>query len=61
MVLSYMMAQMLPQTRKRNNNNTSSTGGGGGFLLVLGAGNVDECLRGYLTKVRGGEWEVNGK
>ena len=21
-----------------------------GFLLVLGSGNVDECLRGYLTK-----------
>ena len=39
MVLSYMLAQMLPQTRKKK-----------GFLLVLGSGNVDECLRGYLTK-----------
>ncbi|CAI5936085.1 unnamed protein product [Closterium sp. NIES-65] len=26
-------------------------GGGGGFLLVLGSANVDEALRGYLTKV----------
>ena len=33
------MAQLLPWCR-----------GGDGFLLVLGSGNVDECLRGYLTK-----------
>ena len=39
MVLAYMMAQLLPWCRKRK-----------GFLLVLGSGNVDECLRGYLTK-----------
>ena len=39
MVLAYMMAQLLPWCRGRD-----------GFLLVLGSGNVDECLRGYLTK-----------
>ena len=39
MVLAYMMAQLLPWCR-----------GADGFLLVLGSGNVDECLRGYLTK-----------
>ncbi|CAI5537588.1 unnamed protein product [Closterium sp. Naga37s-1] len=29
-------------------------GGGGGFLLVLGSANVDEALRGYLTKCQRG-------
>lgn len=40
MVVSFMMAQLLPWTR----------GNGSGFLLVLGSSNVDETLRGYLTK-----------
>jgi NAD+ synthase (glutamine-hydrolysing) len=40
MVLSYLFAQLLPWTRNK------TTGG----LLVLGSANVDECLRGYLTK-----------
>jgi NAD+ synthase (glutamine-hydrolysing) len=39
MVLSYVMAQLLPWVRGKN-----------GFLLVLGSANVDECLRGYFTK-----------
>ena len=39
MVLAYLMAQLLPWCRGRT-----------GFLLVLASGNVDECLRGYLTK-----------
>lgn len=39
MVLSYLFAQLLPWTRSRE-----------GGLLVLGSANVDECLRGYLTK-----------
>ncbi|XBW35666.1 hypothetical protein QEN19_001237 [Hanseniaspora menglaensis] len=39
MVLSYLFAQLLPWCR-------NSYGG----LLVLGSSNVDECLRGYLTK-----------
>lgn len=41
MVLSYFFAQIIPYHRQRK---------GGGSLLVLGSGNVDECLRGYLTK-----------
>lgn len=39
MVLTYMFAQLLPWIRGRQ-----------GGLLVLGLANVDECLRGYLTK-----------
>lgn len=41
MVLSYLCAQLFPWIR-----NPSSPG----FLLVLGAANVDEALRGYMTK-----------
>ncbi|GAB5360407.1 hypothetical protein AAMO2058_000625300 [Amorphochlora amoebiformis] len=39
MVLSYLLAQLLPWVRGRE-----------GFLLVLGSANVDEALRGYMTK-----------
>ncbi|KAL0567643.1 glutamine-dependent NAD(+) synthetase [Marasmius crinis-equi] len=39
MVLSYLFAQLLPWVRGR-----------AGGLLVLGSANVDESLRGYLTK-----------
>lgn len=39
MVVGYMFAQLLPWSRGK-------TGG----LLVLGSANVDESLRGYLTK-----------
>ena len=39
MVLSYLLAQLLPWHRDKK-----------GFLLVLSTGNVDESLRGYLTK-----------
>ncbi|KAJ1982391.1 glutamine-dependent NAD(+) synthetase [Dimargaris verticillata] len=39
MVLAYMFAQLLPWTRSKK-----------GSLLVLGSSNVDECLRGYMTK-----------
>eukprot|EP00594_Rhizosolenia_setigera_P013916 CAMPEP_0178957546 /NCGR_PEP_ID=MMETSP0789-20121207/10990_1 /TAXON_ID=3005 /ORGANISM="Rhizosolenia setigera, Strain CCMP 1694" /LENGTH=639 /DNA_ID=CAMNT_0020639839 /DNA_START=498 /DNA_END=2417 /DNA_ORIENTATION=- len=39
MVLAYLFAQLLPWTRGRK-----------GFLLVLGTANVDEGLRGYMTK-----------
>lgn len=39
MVLAFMLAQLVPWTRQRS-----------GFLLVLGSANVDEALRGYLTK-----------
>ena len=39
MVTAYLFAQLLPWLRGRK-----------GFLLVLGSGNVDEALRGYMTK-----------
>uniref|UniRef100_A0A7S2W193 Glutamine-dependent NAD(+) synthetase n=1 Tax=Rhizochromulina marina TaxID=1034831 RepID=A0A7S2W193_9STRA len=39
MVLAYLSAQLLPWVRGRK-----------GFLLVLGSANVDEGLRGYMTK-----------
>jgi len=39
MVLAYLLAQLLPWVRGRS-----------GFLLVLGSANVDEGLRGYMTK-----------
>jgi len=39
MVLAYLLAQLLPWVRNRQ-----------GFLLVLGSANVDEGLRGYMTK-----------
>lgn len=39
MVLAFLFAQLLPWVRGR-----------AGFLLVLGSANVDELLRGYLTK-----------
>ena len=39
MILSYLFAQLLPWSR-----------GQSGTLLVLASANVDECLRGYMTK-----------
>ncbi|KAJ1409863.1 NAD synthetase 1, isoform CRA_d [Ochromonadaceae sp. CCMP2298] len=39
MVMSYLCAQLFPWLR-----------GNTGFLLVLSSGNVDEALRGYMTK-----------
>lgn len=39
MVIAYLSAQLLPWVR-----------GNSGFLLVLGSSNVDEALRGYMTK-----------
>mmetsp|Transcript_78360 Transcript_78360/g.153838 ORF Transcript_78360/g.153838 Transcript_78360/m.153838 type:complete len:795 (+) Transcript_78360:17-2401(+) len=39
MVMSYLCAQLFPWLR-----------GNKGFLLVLSSGNVDEALRGYMTK-----------
>jgi NAD+ synthase (glutamine-hydrolysing) len=39
MVTAYLFAQLLPWVRDRT-----------GFLLVLGSANVDEGLRGYMTK-----------
>ena len=39
MTLAYLMAQLLPWVRGKH-----------GALLVLGSANVDESLRGYVTK-----------
>ncbi|KAF2749564.1 NAD+ synthetase [Sporormia fimetaria CBS 119925] len=50
MVTAYYFAQLLPTVRKRQ---------GGGSLLVLGSGNVDECLRGYLTKYDCSSADIN--
>ncbi|KAI5960676.1 QNS1 [Candida pseudojiufengensis] len=49
MVLSYLFAQLLPWTRGK-------TVPG---LLVLGSANVDECLRGYLTKYDCSSADIN--
>lgn len=48
MVLSYLFAQLLPWTRLKQ-----------GGLLVLGSANVDECLRGYLTKYDCSSADIN--
>ncbi|AMD19745.1 HCL406Wp [Eremothecium sinecaudum] len=49
MVFSYMFAQLLPWVR------AVPSGG----LLVLGSANVDECLRGYLTKYDCSSADIN--
>ncbi|KAF8547479.1 glutamine-dependent NAD(+) synthetase with GAT domain-containing protein [Imleria badia] len=48
MVLSYLFAQLLPWVRGRQ-----------GGLLVLGSANVDESLRGYLTKYDCSSADIN--
>ncbi|CAG8460443.1 9537_t:CDS:10 [Cetraspora pellucida] len=48
MVLSYLFAQLLPWVRNKT-----------GSLLVLGSSNVDECLRGYLTKYDCSSADIN--
>ncbi|MCJ1447106.1 MAG: glutamine-dependent NAD(+) synthetase [Stictis urceolatum] len=50
MVIAYLFAQLLPIVRGR---------AGGGGLLVLGSANVDECLRGYLTKYDCSSADIN--
>jgi len=52
MVVSYMLAQLLPWLR-------STSSGSGGWLLVLGSANVDECLRGYMTKYDCSSADIN--
>lgn len=48
MVISYLFAQLMPWVRNRP-----------GTLLVLGTGNVDEALRGYLTKYDCSSGDIN--
>ncbi|SCV05037.1 LANO_0G17106g1_1 [Lachancea nothofagi CBS 11611] len=50
MVLAYLFAQLLPWVRRIPN---------AGGLLVLGSSNVDECLRGYLTKYDCSSADIN--
>lgn len=48
MVLAYALGQLIPTAR-----------GGSGGLLILGSANVDECLRGYLTKYDCSSADIN--
>ncbi|EEB07530.1 glutamine-dependent NAD synthetase [Schizosaccharomyces japonicus yFS275] len=48
MLIGYLLAQLLPWVR-----------GKAGSLLVLGSSNVDECLRGYLTKYDCSSADIN--
>lgn len=48
MVLAYLFAQLLPWLNGRR-----------GSLLVLGTGNVDEALRGYMTKYDNSSADIN--
>lgn len=48
MVIAFLLAQLLPWVR-----------GTQGFLLVLGSANVDELLRGYLTKYDCSSADIN--
>ena len=48
MVLAFLLAQLTPWVRGRS-----------GFLLVLGSANVDEGLRGYLTKYDCSSADIN--
>ncbi|KAG0681095.1 Glutamine-dependent NAD(+) synthetase [Kluyveromyces marxianus] len=50
MVIAYLFAQLLPWVRSIPNS---------GGLLVLGSANVDECLRGYLTKYDCSSADIN--
>ncbi|XP_055388575.1 uncharacterized protein LOC129617270, partial [Condylostylus longicornis] len=48
MVFSYLFSSLLPWIRSKT-----------GYLLVLGTGNVDEALRGYLTKYDCSSADIN--
>ncbi|XP_010245173.1 PREDICTED: glutamine-dependent NAD(+) synthetase isoform X2 [Nelumbo nucifera] len=48
MVLAFMLASLMPWVHKK-----------GGFYLVLGSSNVDEGLRGYLTKYDCSSADIN--
>merc|ERR1719419_1942425 len=49
MVFGYLLAQMLPQLKQSKP----------GWLIVLGSGNVDEALTGYLTKYDCSSADIN--
>lgn len=52
MVLTYLIAQLLPLTLNCGLDSSGS-------LLVLGSGNVDEALRGYYTKYDSSSADIN--
>lgn len=56
MVLSYFLAQLLAHCRRRS---LGERGPRGGPLLVVGTGNADEALRGYLTKYDCSSGDIN--
>ncbi len=49
MVLAYLASQLIPVKYMA----------GKGFLLVLGSGNLDEGLRGYMTKYDCSSADIN--
>ena len=51
MVISYLMAQLVPWTKDPT--------GSAGFLLVLGTSNIGEANRGYLTKYDNSAADIN--
>ncbi|TVY37578.1 Glutamine-dependent NAD(+) synthetase [Lachnellula subtilissima] len=57
MVMAYLLAQLLPTVRQRNAKNPENSNPGS--LLVLGSANVDESLRGYLTKYDCSSADIN--
>jgi len=56
MVVSYLFAQLLPWVRSATNPGVRANTG---FLLVLGSSNVDEGLRGYMTKYDCSSADIN--
>jgi NAD+ synthase (glutamine-hydrolysing) len=65
MVIAYMFAQLALWATRTSPNSTSSSNppypspGTTGTLLVLGSANVDEALRGYLTKYDCSSADIN--
>jgi NAD+ synthase (glutamine-hydrolysing) len=58
MVLAYFLAQLLPWSRACLDGKPSSPAASG-YLLVLGSANVDEALRGYMTKYDCSSADIN--
>lgn len=59
MVVSYLFAQLLPWVRSATSPSPLSASSNTGFLLVLGSSNVDEGLRGYMTKYDCSSADIN--
>jgi len=59
MVTSFLFAQLLPWVRSCRGGDDAKQFSPGGFLLVLGSANVDEGLRGYMTKYDCSSADIN--